>query len=800
MPRFPLRLLPLILCLSLILPPSPGRAAPTADSSEEFVPGELIVGMKPGTSLNSLSIPAEAVVKRTSPQLNRLNAALISVPPGQEQKFAERLRRTAGVRFAEPNYLVLPALIPNDSRWGDQYGPAHIQAPQAWDVTTGSSGVIVAVIDSGIDANHPEFSGRLLPGYDFIERDNTPQDGCGHGTHVAGIIAAEGNNATGIAGLAWQTRILPVRVLGNYCAGSVLGVAEGIVWAVERGARILNLSVGTSAPSSLLENSTYYAYTHGAAILAAAGNAGASSIVYPARYPWVMAVGATDAADQRVAFSNSGAELDLMAPGKDILSTTPWGAFFYEGSVTRQYGTLSGTSMATAHASGAAALLASLPQFDSPDKIYQALTNTALDLETPGWDNQTGYGLIQIYAALNFTPNIIPTPTPAPSATSYDILKSTTCSNLVQYQWRDATLGSQIPLFGNDGYTTIPLPFSFTFGGLSYTQVTVSANGYLTFGGVGSVADNFFIPAIAEPNQYIAPFWDDLNPQAGSLYQRTLGSAPDRQFVIEWHQVPSVASPTSRLTFEVVLFEGSHDILFQYRAMQGADADGRSATIGVEYANGTEGREYAYNQAGAIRNGLALLFKPYPTGGTPPSLACRTYTRLIDLNGGFFDAPPFCLEIPSGALQHPATLEIRPLSSAPAMPEDWLDLSHYADISLYFSPPPPLSPWPEAYVCYRYTQADLLQAGGYPQNLFLAIYEPAQQRWESLPTFAQPTQGLILARAPHFSIYGVATYPRPSRLPVTGAPLAPNLLPFLSMAVFAAALFLAWRLRGPKRR
>ncbi len=788
----------LLLDLSLLAFSQPTRAAQAEEGRGEFVAGELIVGIKPGTSLNALRLPENAALKRTSHQLARLNAVLLSVPPGEEQKLAAELRHTAGVQFAEPNYLVRPDLIPNDPRWGQQYGPLHIQAPQAWDITTGSSSVIVAVIDSGMDAGHPEFSGRILPGYDFIEQDATPQDGCGHGTHVAGILAAEGNNATGIAGLTWGAHLMPVRALGDYCVGTVLAVAEGIVWAVERGARILNLSIGTPFPSSLLENSTYYAYTHGAALFAAAGNSGTNSIIYPARYSWVMAVGATDSGDLRASFSNTGPELDLMAPGKDILSTTPLGPFYYEiYGVTREYGILSGTSMATPHAAGAAALLASLPQFDTPDKIYQALTQTALDLEAPGRDDNTGYGLIQTYAALNFIPTIVPTPTPIPPVISYDLLKSTTCSNLLQYQWRDATPGSQVPIFGNDAYASLSLPFPFTFGGVSYTSVTVSANGYLTFGGAGGVADNFLIPGIAQPNQFIAPFWDDLNPQPGNVYQRTLGSAPNRQFVVEWRDVPTVASPTSQLTFEAVLFETSHNILLQYHTMQGSDADGRSATIGVECADGTAAREYAYNQPGAVKNGLALLFVPY-SSGLPPSLNCQVYTRQADQNGGLFTAPPFCVEIPAGALQHAATLEIRPLSEAPPMPSDWLDLQHAAEITLSLSPPPPLSPWPEAYVCYHYTAEDLIRAGGYPQNLFLAIYEPATRKWQSLATIAQPAQGTILARAPHFSIYGVATYARPGRLPVTGAPLSPGLILLLVLLGTIAVGGTAW-LHGRRR-
>ena len=210
------------------------------------------------------------------------------------------------------------------------------------------------------------------------------------------------------------------------------------------------------------------------------------------------------------------------------------------------------------------------------------------------------------------------------------------------------------------------MPFTFTFGGQTYVNVTVSANGYLTFGGIGSAKDNFIIPSIAQPNNFIAPFWDDLNPSAGGLlYHATFGSAPTREYVIEWHQVPRVGVTGSALTFEVILFEGSNEIKFQYHTLSGSGADGSSATIGVEYADGSAGREYACNRVGAVTKGQALLFVPYATGITSPSDACTAFTHPVDTTGGFFDAPPFCVNIPAGALQHPATLQIQLLSNAP---------------------------------------------------------------------------------------------------------------------------------------
>jgi subtilisin family serine protease len=491
-----------------------------------------------------------------------------------------------------------------------------------------------------------------------------------------------------------------------------------------------------------------------------------------------MAVGATDQADQRASYSNTGAALDLMAPGSNILSTTPFGAFYYQGlfSIPSKYGTLSGTSMATAYASGAAALLASRPGYDTPDKIYQALTTTARDLDVPGRDNNSGFGLIQVFDALNFTPVIIATPTPGLPLTSYDVQDSLKCGNLVTYDWRDAAAGGSanwLPVFGNDGYATVALPFPFTFGDHTNNEVTVSANGYLTFGGLGSARDNFIIPGIAQPNNFIAPYWDDLNPSAGGLiYAALFNSAPDREYVVEWNQVPRFGVDGSALTFEVVLFEGSNDILVQYKALTVDGADGSSATVGVEYGDGTVGREYAYNKAGAIRQGQAIRFVPYPTGNTPPSNVCSTFTRPADDNGGFFDAPPFCVEIPAGALRHPATLQIQKLTAAPSLPPALVDLHHYADITLSYSPAPPLSPLPEVYVCYHYTAADVLQAGGHPENLFLAAYDSARSLWDVLPTTANTAQGLITARATHISIFAVGTYPAPSGLPVTGAPLS----------------------------
>ncbi|MDZ4158833.1 MAG: S8 family peptidase, partial [Anaerolineaceae bacterium] len=375
----------------------PANAAQAPDPAPEYVPGELILGLKDDVELKALSLPQGMRAAAVSSELARLQSALVRVPPGQEEAYRKKMVNQPGVLFVEPNYIVYPVdTTPNDPLYPDQWGLPAVGAPAAWNITTGSEAVIVAVIDSGIDPGHPEFAGRLLTGYDFVRNTDSLIDPCGHGTHVAGIIAASGNNGIGIAGVDWQARILPLRVLNDRCSGTVANIARALVYAVDHhGAQVINLSLGRTAPSRLLENATYYAYRRGAALIAAAGNSGCglggspSSVVYPARYPWTLAVSAIDSSHLPAWFSSCGAEVDLAAPGVGILSTTPMqGNFFYQSpTVPNEYGSLSGTSMAAPHVSGAAALLAGRG-FEHPDAIFKALNDSARDIDILGFDNK----------------------------------------------------------------------------------------------------------------------------------------------------------------------------------------------------------------------------------------------------------------------------------------------------------------------------------------------------------------------------------------------------------------------------
>ncbi len=386
---------------SLTVSPTPTNTPQPTDIPTE-TPGEqtlLLVGLAKTTSFERFESRIPYSV--TDIGLGALGIYGVLVPEAQADEIMGSLSSLPEVRYAEPNYTVTAQdTIPNDSAFAFQYALVNIRAPQGWDITTGSNAVTIAIVDSGVDLSHPELAPKVLAGYDFVNGDSDPQDDNGHGTHVAGIAAAASNNGLGMAGVSWGARILPVKVLNAFNSGTYANVAAGIVWAADQGAQVINLSLGGSSPSVTLENAVNYAASKGVALVAAAGNTG-GAVLYPARYPAVIAVANTNAANLRVPSSAFGPEIDLAAPGAGIYSLAIGGG----------YTTLGGTSMSTPHVSGALALLLSLPGVGT-GQARACLEASALDVELPGWDVLTGYGLIQLDAALLLA---IPTPTPTVS-------------------------------------------------------------------------------------------------------------------------------------------------------------------------------------------------------------------------------------------------------------------------------------------------------------------------------------------------------------------------------------------------
>lgn len=404
---------PTLTAISIDFTPTLGPAAePVSLLSDrsiggEFVSNEVIVRLRGNTSEAAIEQCAAAMNGSIVSDIDELHVVVLSIP---EERVAQSLFEAAtcpGLVYAEPNYLVsISDVVPSDPGWSNQYGLTSIRAPQGWELATGSSAITIAILDSGIDLNHLDLGSKLVGGIDLVNNDNIPQDDNGHGTHVAGIAAASSDNGVGVAGVSWGARLMPIKVLNAAGNGTYADVANGIIWATDHGAHVINLSLGGGSPSQLLEDAVDYAVSKGVLLVAATGNSGTNLVLYPAHYSNVVAVAASDASNAHAAFSNYGPEVDLAAPGVAIYSTAPGG-----------YGLRNGTSMATPYVSGLAAILLGLPGNTSPSAVKQQMQNTALDLGSAGFDDFFGHGLIQMDAAIQAV-GVIATKTSNPGASN----------------------------------------------------------------------------------------------------------------------------------------------------------------------------------------------------------------------------------------------------------------------------------------------------------------------------------------------------------------------------------------------
>ncbi|MCX7992782.1 MAG: S8 family serine peptidase [Fimbriimonadales bacterium] len=375
-----------------------------------FVPGELIVGLEPG--VNALPMLVMEMVGGVAAQIPAIDAYLVKLAPEISMPSAgEFLRAIPGVRYVEPNYKVFAFATPNDPSFGQQYGLNRIQAHLAWDLWLPQRTVYIAIIDSGIDYNHPDLANKIrrhsngaIYGYDAFNVLGWSQDFmdyAGHGTHCAGIAAAEINNGIGVAGVAaWNpavanshsyVQLMPVKVLDEETSGTVSTIANGISWAASNGAHILSMSLGTLDFSTAISDAVNYAASMGCVLVAAAGNFASSAPAYPAHHSQCIAVAATDANDQLTSWSQYGHWIDIAAPGQAILSTLPGGG----------YESWSGTSMACPYVSGAAAILWSYNPYLTSQQVRDAL-ETNVDPYTP-YDGRTignGKGRLNVYRAL----------------------------------------------------------------------------------------------------------------------------------------------------------------------------------------------------------------------------------------------------------------------------------------------------------------------------------------------------------------------------------------------------------------
>lgn len=350
---------------------------------------ELIIKFKPGRDAGKVLSKHQG--KKLHKKIDRLRLGKVKLPKGTDMKSEiEKLKKDPDIEYVQPNYLYQATLTPNDPDYSLQWGLPKIKADQAWDISTGNDSVTVAVIDTGVDSDHPDLAASLVPGYNAITNTSNSNDDNGHGTHVAGITAGVIGNGKGIAGVSGKSRIMPIKVLNSSGSGYTSDICEGIYWAVDHGARVINMSLGGPYFDQASQDAVNYAYSKGVIVIAAAGNDNTSSPSYPAALNHVVAVSATDQNNSKAWFSNYGNYVDIAAPGVNIYSST------FDGS----YGYKSGTSMASPFVAGVAALLLSQDNAMTPDQVEKLMSDTAVDIGASGKDSYFGFGLVDTFAAI----------------------------------------------------------------------------------------------------------------------------------------------------------------------------------------------------------------------------------------------------------------------------------------------------------------------------------------------------------------------------------------------------------------
>jgi serine protease len=359
------------------------------DDEAAHIPHQIVVDFKDGTTKAEFDAEEKAwgVDLELADEEEGVDSAItegtFDGTEAEEQALLARIRQDPNVEVAEESMSFKASYVPNDPLYNQQWNLKAINMPKAWETSRGK-GVIVAVLDTGIAYEDygdfkqvPDLKGvKFAEGYDFVNNDRHPNDDHGHGTHVAGTIAQATNNGEGVAGVAFEATLMPVKVLDHFGSGSTAHIADAIRWASDHGAKVINMSLGGGGRSAVLENAVMYARKKGTVVVCAAGNGGRGIVEYPAAYPGSVAVGAVGPKGTKAPYSSWGKELDIAAPGGDK-STGEQNGILQQtidpsDPSKAVYAFFQGTSMATPHVAGVAALIYAAGAKD-PDAVEKAL-------------------------------------------------------------------------------------------------------------------------------------------------------------------------------------------------------------------------------------------------------------------------------------------------------------------------------------------------------------------------------------------------------------------------------------------
>lgn len=514
-----------------------------ANDHSRFVPGQILIKPRAGVSESSLAAKLGLRGAKSHLPFQHLNVRIVNVSEENADTLLAALKNDPDIEFAERDYVARAAFVPNDPDVGNEWHLSKIQAFQAWGGTVGRSDVVVAVLDSGVNMSHPDLVGRILPGYDFVNGTQTITDDFGHGTAVTGTIVANGNNGQGVAGIAYGCSVLPVKVMDNNGFAPYSTIAAGIKYAVDNGARVINLSIAGTSQSATLQEAIDYAWSNNVVVVAAAGNSADTTIQYPAACNHVLSVSSTSPGDALSYFSSYGSYVKISAPGETIWTT--------QNTLTTPYGAWRGTSFASPVVASVAALVLSANPTLSNDQVVSLLEQSADDLGTPGYDTSFGYGRVNALRAVSAAcsaPGAILTAPPAAPAV---VLSS-------------PGLNAQFILGTNISFQAVA---SAGDAGGVITNVALMVNGVQLASGPASPFNFNWIPTLAGEYLVTAVATDDQGLVATS-------ATVDVQ-VMDAETNPPVATPPSSVATLVVQANGLGSV--------SPNLNGAQLTIGKTY-------------------------------------------------------------------------------------------------------------------------------------------------------------------------------------------------------------------------